>query len=285
MLHLNGLDGSLKDEVFLDLPNFLQSGDLVVFNDTRVIKARLFGQKHSGGNVEVLIERVIDKHTAYAHIRASRAPKVGSQLRLSDAFDVEVTARHDDLFELLFLSESSVLDLLEQYGALPLPPYITHEATSDDEERYQTVFSKNLGAVAAPTAGLHFNELILNRLKDRGIAVAYVTLHVGAGTFQPVRVDNINEHKMHSEIELLEEVTARLGGSISSGSEEREVECELRKDYVHGNVTTVRSDTGEVVDERTMTADERQECMPFAPAPRDPAKGKGGDPFEATDES
>ena len=157
MLHLNGLDGSLKDEVFLDLPNFLQSGDLVVFNDTRVIKARLFGQKHSGGNVEVLIERVIDKHTAYAHIRASRAPKVGSQLRLSDAFDVEVTARHDDLFELLFLSESSVLDLLEQYGALPLPPYITHEATSDDEERYQTVFSKNLGAVAAPTAGLHFN--------------------------------------------------------------------------------------------------------------------------------
>jgi S-adenosylmethionine:tRNA ribosyltransferase-isomerase len=207
MLHLNGVDGSLKDEVFLDLPNFLQPGDLVVFNDTRVIKARLFGQKHSGGNVEVLIERVIDKHTAYAHIRASRAPKIGSQLRLSDAFDVEVTARHDDLFELLFLTESSVLDLLEQHGALPLPPYITHEATSDDEERYQTVFSKNLGAVAAPTAGLHFNELLLNHLKDRGITVAYVTLHVGAGTFQPVRVDNINEHKMHSEIYNIPQIT------------------------------------------------------------------------------
>ncbi|MFM2435721.1 MAG: hypothetical protein RL063_1702 [Pseudomonadota bacterium] len=207
MLHLNSLDGSLKDEAFLDLPNFLHPGDLVVFNDTRVIKARLFGQKHSGGNVEVLIERVIDKRTAYAHIRASRAPKVGSQLRLSDAFDVEVTARHDDLYELLFLSESSVFDLLEQYGALPLPPYITHEATSNDEERYQTVFSKNLGAVAAPTAGLHFNELILNRLKDRGIAVAYVTLHVGAGTFQPVRVDNINEHKMHSELYNIPQIT------------------------------------------------------------------------------
>ncbi|MEI8118001.1 MAG: tRNA preQ1(34) S-adenosylmethionine ribosyltransferase-isomerase QueA [Methylophilaceae bacterium] len=207
MLHLNGEDGSLKDEAFLDLPNFLQSGDLVVFNDTRVIKARLFGQKNSGGNVEVLIERVINNHTAYAHIRASRAPKVGSQIRLSDAFDVKVTARHDDLFELLFLSESSVLDLLEQHGALPLPPYITHEATIEDEERYQTVFSKNLGAVAAPTAGLHFNELLLNHLKDRGINVAYVTLHVGAGTFQPVRVDNINEHKMHSELYNIPQIT------------------------------------------------------------------------------
>ena len=207
MLHVNGTEGNLADEVFLDLPNFLHAGDLVVFNDTRVIKARLFGHKHTGGNVEVLIERVINEHTAYAHVRASRAPKIGSQIKLSDAFDVEVTARHDDLFELQFLSETSVLDLLEQYGALPLPPYITHEATSEDEERYQTVFSKCLGAVAAPTAGLHFNDAMLDKLKQKGIDIAYVTLHVGAGTFQPVRVDNIHEHKMHSELYNIPQTT------------------------------------------------------------------------------
>lgn len=200
MLHLNGESGALNDNSFLDLPNLLNSGDLLVFNDTRVIKARLFGHKHSGGNVEVLIERVINEHTAYAHVRASRAPKVGSKITLADAFDVEVTARHDDLFELRFLNESSVLDLLEQYGALPLPPYITHAATDEDEDRYQTVFSKHLGAVAAPTAGLHFTDEVLEKIRQKGVNIAYVTLHVGAGTFQPVRVDNIHEHKMHSEI-------------------------------------------------------------------------------------
>ena len=223
MLHVNGMDGSLHDEAFSDLTNFLNAGDLVVFNDTRVIKARLFGHKLTGGNVEVLIERVIDQHTAYAHVRASRAPKIGNQLTLSDAFNVEVTARHDDLFELRFLSDISVLDLLEQHGALPLPPYITHEATHEDEERYQTVFSKHLGAVAAPTAGLHFNEAMLTKLTLKGIAIAYVTLHVGAGTFQPVRVDNINEHIMHSElynisqdtIEMISQ-TKKRGGKVTA---------------------------------------------------------------------
>ncbi|MEY3883782.1 MAG: hypothetical protein RIS87_897 [Pseudomonadota bacterium] len=223
MLHVNGMDGSLHDEAFSDLTNFLNAGDLVVFNDTRVIKARLFGHKLTGGNVEVLIERVIDQHTAYAHVRASRAPKIGNQLTLSDAFNVEVTARHDDLFELRFLSDISVLDLLEQHGALPLPPYITHEATHEDEERYQTVFSKHLGAVAAPTAGLHFNEAMLTKLTQKGIAIAYVTLHVGAGTFQPVRVDNINEHIMHSElynisqdtIEMISQ-TKKRGGKVTA---------------------------------------------------------------------
>lgn len=210
MLHVNGMDGSLHDEAFSDLANFLNAGDLVVFNDTRVIKARLFGHKLTGGNVEVLIERVIDQHTAYAHVRASRAPKIGNQLTLSDAFNVEVTARHDDLFELRFLSDISVLDLLEQHGALPLPPYITHEATHEDEERYQTVFSKHLGAVAAPTAGLHFNEAMLTKLTQKGIAIAYVTLHVGAGTFQPVRVDNINEHIMHSELYNISQDTIEM---------------------------------------------------------------------------
>jgi len=183
---------------------------LLIFNDTRVIKARLFGQKESGGSVEVLIERVIHSHLAYAHVRASRSPKIGSKMRLSDAFDVVVTARHDDLFELQFLGETSIFDLLEQYGSLPLPPYITHSATDDDEERYQTVFAKNLGAVAAPTAGLHFNETLLETLKQKGVHIAYVTLHVGAGTFQPVRVDNISEHKMHSELYSIPVETAEL---------------------------------------------------------------------------
>lgn len=210
MLHVNGMSGELHDEAFSGLPDFLNAGDLVVFNDTRVIKARLFGRKLSGGNVEVLIERVINQHIAYAHVRASRAPKVGSQLNLSGAFNVEVTARHDDLFELRFLSDTAVLDLLEQHGTLPLPPYITHEATSEDEERYQTVFSKHLGAVAAPTAGLHFNEAMLAQLKQKGVDIAYVTLHVGAGTFQPVRVDNVHEHIMHSELYNISQTTVDM---------------------------------------------------------------------------
>lgn len=200
MLCLDGSNGNLADKLFLDFPAACNEGDLLIFNDTRVIKARLFGHKHTGGNVEVLIERVINPQVAYAHVRASRAPKVGSRMRLSDAFDVEVTARHDDLFELHFLSDVSVFNLLEQHGALPLPPYITHAATDDDEERYQTVFSKHLGAVAAPTAGLHFDTTLLEKLSQKGVNIAYVTLHVGAGTFQPVRVDNIAEHKMHSEL-------------------------------------------------------------------------------------
>ncbi|MDP3742812.1 MAG: tRNA preQ1(34) S-adenosylmethionine ribosyltransferase-isomerase QueA [Methylotenera sp.] len=210
MLHVNGANGNLTDEAFSDFPDFLNAGDLLVFNDTRVIKARLFGQKHTGGNVEVLVERITNQHVAYAHVRASRAPKIGSLMKLSDAFDVEVMARHDDLFELHFLSADSVLALLEQHGALPLPPYITHEATIQDEERYQTVYGKNLGAVAAPTAGLHFNEAMLDKIKQKGVNIAYVTLHVGAGTFQPVRVDNIHEHKMHSELYNVPQATVEM---------------------------------------------------------------------------
>ena len=218
LLYLNASSGLIQDQKFLDFTQFFQSGDVIVFNDTRVIKARLYGKKRTGGNVEILIERVINEHLCLAQVRASRAPKVGSRLLIADAFDVEVMARHDDLFELRFLSETAVLVLLEQHGALPLPPYITHAATSEDEERYQTVFSKHLGAVAAPTAGLHFNEHMLEHIKQKGIGIAYVTLHVGAGTFQPVRVDNIEEHKMHSEIYHIPQATvdmiaeARLNG-------------------------------------------------------------------------
>ena len=200
LLYLCANTNQPHDQLFTDLPSFLMAGDLLVFNDTRVIKARLFGNKESGGAVEVLVERVLNNRQVLAHVRASRAPKIGAQLNLADAFDAIVTGRDDDLFELEFLGGVAVLDLLERYGALPLPPYISHAAEAGDEERYQTVYAKNAGAVAAPTAGLHFDKAMLDLLKDKGINIAYVTLHVGAGTFQPVRVDNINEHKMHSEI-------------------------------------------------------------------------------------
>jgi S-adenosylmethionine:tRNA ribosyltransferase-isomerase len=221
LLHMKGKTGLLDDKLFVDLPSFLTAGDLLVFNDTRVINARLFGQKITGGALEMLVERVLDRHHVMAHIRASRAPKVGARLKLAEAFDAEVIGRDDDLFHVKFLSDVSVLDLLEQFGALPLPPYITHVAEVDDEVRYQTVYAKHAGAVAAPTAGLHFDEAMLKKIKARGVNVAYVTLHVGAGTFQPVRVDNIKDHKMHSEIYHISpetvaiiESTKNKGGNI-----------------------------------------------------------------------
>ena len=210
LLRLDGNTGMLGDQMFSQLPEFLPAGDLLVFNDTRVIKARLYGQKPSGGAVEVLIERILNSQQALAHVRASKAPKPGSHLVLAESLDVEVMARQDDLFLLHFHHESSILDLLDKYGALPLPPYISHNADSMDEERYQTVYAREPGAVAAPTAGLHFDTAMLELLQQHGIHVAYVTLHVGAGTFQPVRVDNIAEHKMHSELYSVPEQTVAL---------------------------------------------------------------------------
>ena len=200
LLYLSAKARQPSDQLFIDLPSFLNAGDLLVFNDTRVIKARLFGHKASGGAVELLVERVLDTHHVMAHIRASRAPKTGAKLMLANAIDAEVVGRDDDLFHVKFLGEVPVLDLLAQYGVLPLPPYITHTAEVEDNERYQTVYAKHAGAVAAPTAGLHFDEVMLNTLKAKGVNIAYVTLHVGAGTFQPVRTYNIEDHKMHSEI-------------------------------------------------------------------------------------
>lgn len=210
LLHLNGNSGQINDKLFVDLPDFLSAGDLLVFNDTRVIKARLFGHKATSGNVELLVERVLDTQHVLAHIRASRAPKVGAMLKLADAINAEVIGREGDLFHVKFLGDVSVLDLLELYGAMPLPPYITHTAEAEDDERYQTVYAKHAGAVAAPTAGLHFDEAMLATLKAKDINIAYVTLHVGAGTFQPVRVDNIEDHKMHSEIYHIPQATAEL---------------------------------------------------------------------------
>ena len=210
LLHLDGSSGAVHDHMFRDLPALLKRGDLLLFNDTRVIKARLFGRKASGGSVEVLVERVLDERRALAHVRASRAPKPGSRLRLAEAIDAEVLDRRDDLFLLEFHGDAPLLQLLERHGSLPLPPYITHAAGTSDEERYQTVYARAPGAVAAPTAGLHFDDAMLARLQDHGIGIAYVTLHVGAGTFQPVRVDAIAEHRMHSELYSVPQETVAL---------------------------------------------------------------------------
>lgn len=199
LLCLDAESGELRDAMFIDLPQLLLPGDLLVFNDTRVIKARLSGHKASGGKVEVLVERLLDARRALAHVRASHAPKPGSRLLLAGALEVEVLARHDDLFELQFTAGADLQQVLEQHGRLPLPPYITHDPDAQDEARYQTVYARNPGAVAAPTAGLHFDAEVMRGLEARGIAQAFVTLHVGAGTFQPVRVENVAEHRMHSE--------------------------------------------------------------------------------------
>jgi S-adenosylmethionine:tRNA ribosyltransferase-isomerase len=195
LLHVDG--SRLVDRKFTDILDLLQAGDLLVMYDTRVLKARVFGIKDSGGKVEVLVERVLDTRTVLAQVRASKSPGPGVKIRLAEAFDVTVGERAGEFFTLRF--EADVFDLIEQYGRLPLPPYIEHAPGEVDETRYQTVFNKVPGAVAAPTAGLHFDEALLQKLKDKGVNFAYVTLHVGAGTFQPVRTENLAEHKMHTE--------------------------------------------------------------------------------------
>ena len=196
---LHTFDGTLEDCRFADLLQLIQPNDVLVLNDTRVIKARLFGNKQSGGSVEVLVERALNDHDVLAQVRASKSPKAGSKLLLADALSVEVLGREGEFFHLRFGGDEPVLSLLEHYGKLPLPPYITHAADAGDEQRYQTVFARAPGAVAAPTAGLHFDDAMLQALRAKGTKLAYVTLHVGAGTFQPVRAEHIREHTMHSE--------------------------------------------------------------------------------------
>ena len=204
-------DAALADRQFTDLPSLLNPGDLLVMNDTRVLRARFFGQKASGGQIEVMIERIhADSRTARAQIRASKSPKPGTRLRLAEAFDVEVTGRDGEFFVLVLPPEElrDFWQLTEAHGLLPLPPYITHSPDTEDETRYQTVYAANPGAVAAPTAGLHFDDGMFAQLKARGVETATVTLHVGAGTFQPVRVENLDEHVMHHEWYHLPEATA-----------------------------------------------------------------------------
>jgi S-adenosylmethionine:tRNA ribosyltransferase-isomerase len=206
LLHLDA-QGGLHDRQFTDLIGLLRPHDLLVFNDTRVIKARLFGEKSSGGKVEVLVERITAPDRALVHMRASKSPKAGAVIRLENAFDVTMLGREDDLFDLQF--PGPVLDLLEAHGATPLPPYITHTPDAGDDARYQTVYAREPGAVAAPTAGLHFDEATLSKLKDKGVNTAFVTLHVGAGTFLPVRTEKLSEHVMHSEWYTLPEATIK----------------------------------------------------------------------------
>ncbi|HHP7834323.1 tRNA preQ1(34) S-adenosylmethionine ribosyltransferase-isomerase QueA [Serratia marcescens] len=201
LLQLDGPSGALTHGVFTDLLDKLEAGDLLVFNNTRVIPARMFGRKVSGGKIEVLVERVLDDHRVLAHVRASKAPKPGAELLLGDDESITATmvARHETLFELRFNDERDVFTILNAAGHMPLPPYIARPDEDADRELYQTVYSEKPGAVAAPTAGLHFDEPLLAALRAKGVEMAFVTLHVGAGTFQPVRVETIEDHVMHAE--------------------------------------------------------------------------------------
>jgi S-adenosylmethionine:tRNA ribosyltransferase-isomerase len=217
LLHVDGPADRFEDRSFAELPALFRPGDLLVFNDTRVIKARLFGEKETGGRIEALIERVLSEHEALAFIRASHGPKPGMRLRFADVFEVEVLERQDDLYRLAFDPARPVLDWLDAYGALPLPPYIDRAAEADDEARYQTVYAREPGAVAAPTAGLHFDQAMLDRLAEAGVDTAFVTLHVGAGTFQPVRVEQIADHRMHSECYALPEATVEAVARAKAG--------------------------------------------------------------------
>lgn len=223
LLHVDAA-GALHDRRFAGLPTLLRPEDLLVMNDTRVIKARLFGSKDSGGKVELLVERVTGEFEALAFIRASHAPKPGSRIHLPDGVTLDVLDRQDDLTRLRF--PEPVLDVLDRVGRLPLPPYIEHTPTADDEARYQTVYANEPGSVAAPTAGLHFDDAMLATLRSQGLRTAQVTLHVGAGTFQPVRVDDIAEHRMHSErytipqatVDAIHETRARGGRVVAVGT-------------------------------------------------------------------
>lgn len=200
---------SIQHRQFKDLLELLNTGDLLVFNDTRVIPARLYGKKATGGKVEVLIERLINENQCLAHVRASKTPKIACLLHIDDGGDytLKVDARQDDLFILSSNNDVKLTDIMQQVGHIPLPPYITRTDEAIDFERYQTVYSKKPGAVAAPTAGLHFDGAMLEQLKEKGVQSTFVTLHVGAGTFQPVRTENIEEHAMHSEYLEVNQVT------------------------------------------------------------------------------
>ncbi|MEZ5594287.1 MAG: tRNA preQ1(34) S-adenosylmethionine ribosyltransferase-isomerase QueA [Gammaproteobacteria bacterium] len=199
LLLMDRTTGTLQDRLFADLMQVLRPGDLLILNNTKVIPARLFGTKTSGGQVEILLERLLDDNHLLAHVRASRSPKPGSRLHLHNGPDCEVLGRQGELFELRLDTAEPILKVLEHCGQMPLPPYIKRAPQANDAERYQTVFADLAGAVAAPTAGLHFTTELLQTLARQGVAHDFITLHVGAGTFQPVRVEQIKQHHMHSE--------------------------------------------------------------------------------------
>ncbi len=229
LLCLHGDTGELQEATFRDLPTLLRAGDLLVFNDTRVVPARLLGHKLSGGRVEILLERMLDTRRLLAQIRCSKPPRVGGIIRIGeigDQAELAVLGREGDFYELTTVGEMDAESLFRSFGQVPLPPYIRRSPDADDAERYQTVFARAPGAVAAPTAGLHFDALMLQRLREVGMAIGFVTLHVGAGTFQPMRAVRISDHRMHSEVfevpnALVEQVRAirsRGGRVIAVGT-------------------------------------------------------------------
>ncbi|QXP88512.1 tRNA preQ1(34) S-adenosylmethionine ribosyltransferase-isomerase QueA [Methylococcus capsulatus] len=226
LLCLDGATGALEDKSFRDIEKLLCPGDLLVFNDTRVLPARLFGRKETGGAVEILLERLLGERLMLAHVRASKAPRPGTWLALEAEHRVRVVERDGDLFLLELAGEEPLQTVLEQIGHMPLPPYITRPDTSADLERYQTVYATRPGAVAAPTAGLHFDTELLGRLRGAGIDMARVTLHVGAGTFQPVRTENLEDHRMHAEycevgpevVKAVERARGRGGRVVAVGT-------------------------------------------------------------------
>ena len=225
LLCLDGTNGELQHRQFADVLQLVEAGDLLVFNNTRVIPARMFGRKSSGGKLEVLVERVLSEKSCLAHVRASKAPQAGSQLILGEdnlgegnGIPMLMKARHDTLFELEVVGDMPLLEILQQIGHIPLPPYIDRPDEAMDQERYQTVYNQVPGAVAAPTAGLHFDQALLEQLKQKGVNFAFVTLHVGAGTFQPVRVEKIEDHHMHAEyVEVDEQAVQAILATKAAG--------------------------------------------------------------------
>jgi S-adenosylmethionine:tRNA ribosyltransferase-isomerase len=250
LLDLSGT--TIEDKYFRDIEGLLNPGDLLVFNDTKVIKARLYGLKSTGGKIEALIERVTGEYSALAQIKASKTPQPESRLTFHNASNSEqhaatVGIRHGEFYELQF--DSPILSVLDSIGILPLPPYVEHQPTANDEERYQTVYARELGAVAAPTAGLHFDDDLLATLRKKGVNTAFVTLHVGAGTFQPVRSDTIAEHIMHSEwyripaaTATLVQTTKRQGGRVIAvgTTSSRTLEGAFKK---YGQIKAVEDET------------------------------------------
>ena len=218
LLQVDGNSGDINHGHFQQLLAQINAGDLLVFNNTRVIPARLYGQKASGGKIEVLVERVLDNKRVLAHVRASKSPKPGTALILEPNVHATMLTRHDALFEIEFNDPRPVLEILEAVGHMPLPPYIDRPDTDADKERYQTVYNEKPGAVAAPTAGLHFDQALLDAIVAKGAELAFVTLHVGAGTFQPVRVEQVLDHKMHAEyIEVSAEVVDKVNATRAQG--------------------------------------------------------------------
>jgi len=244
LLCLDKVTGAVAHKQFMDLPNLLSCKDLLIFNDTKVIPARLFGIKETGGKVEVLVERILDEHRILAHLKFSKVPKKGSVLILENSFKAEVLDYENGLFELCFQHDDHVLNILERVGHVPLPPYVKRHDEFIDKERYQTIFAKYKGSVAAPTAGLHFDEQLLKKIVNKGIETAFITLHIGAGTFEPVRSENIRNHRMHSEyIEISPQVCEKI--------------CNTKKR--HGRIIAV----GTTCVRSLETATQKREVIPF----------------------